>query len=65
MKTLFIALAIIVSNVQINAQETIGLAIGNKAPELSYKSPDGKLISLSSLKGNVVLIDFWASWCEN
>ena len=63
MKTLFIALAIIVSNVQINAQETIGLAIGNKAPDLSYKSPDGKLISLSSLKGNIVLIDFWASWC--
>jgi len=40
-----------------------GLAIGTKAPELAYKSPKGKEIKLSSLKGKVVLIDFWASWC--
>lgn len=46
-----------------NNDATVGLEIGNKAPELSYKSPDGKLIPLSSLKGKVVLIDFWASWC--
>jgi thiol-disulfide isomerase/thioredoxin len=42
---------------------TVGLAIGNKAPELEFKSPDGKMIKLSSLKGQLVLIDFWASWC--
>lgn len=41
----------------------VGLGIGNKAPELKYLDPNGKTISLSSLKGNVVLIDFWASWC--
>ena len=41
----------------------VGLAIGNRAPELEYTSPDGKMIKLSSLKGQVVLIDFWASWC--
>lgn len=41
----------------------IGLAVGNTAPELKYQSPEGKDISLSSLKGKVVLIDFWASWC--
>ena len=38
-------------------------AIGTKATELNYKNPEGKEISLSSLKGNIVLIDFWASWC--
>lgn len=42
---------------------TIGLAIGNQAPELKFKNPDGKEIALSSLKGQMVLIDFWASWC--
>ena len=41
----------------------VGLAIGNKAPELNYLDPNGKNISLSSLKGKIVLIDFWASWC--
>lgn len=33
------------------------------APEIIMESPEGKEIRLSSLKGKVVLIDFWASWC--
>ena len=33
------------------------------APEIALKNPEGKEIRLSSLKGNYVLIDFWASWC--
>lgn len=41
----------------------VGLKIGNKAPELNNKSPEDKMIALSSLKGKVVLIDFWAAWC--
>lgn len=39
-------------------------AIGTKAPDLTFNSPEGKPISLSSLKGYVVLLDFWASWCR-
>ena len=42
---------------------TIGLKIGDIAPELSYKNPNNKEMSLSSLRGKLVLIDFWASWC--
>jgi thiol-disulfide isomerase/thioredoxin len=41
----------------------VGVNIGNKAPEIIEKSVDGKELKLSSLKGKVVLIDFWASWC--
>lgn len=41
----------------------VGLEVGNQAPELKYKDPNGKVISLSSLRGKFVLIDFWASWC--
>ncbi len=37
--------------------------IGNAAPEISLKNPEGKTVTLSSLKGKYVLIDFWASWC--
>jgi thiol-disulfide isomerase/thioredoxin len=33
------------------------------APEISLTSPQGQRLSLSSLKGKVVLVDFWASWC--
>jgi thiol-disulfide isomerase/thioredoxin len=51
------------SNTQKSNSETIGLNIGNKAPELNYKNTEGKEIALSSLKGKLVLIDFWASWC--
>lgn len=42
----------------------VGLEIGNKAPELKFKNPEGQEIALSSLKGKMVLIDFWASWCR-
>ncbi|HLN72323.1 MAG: TlpA family protein disulfide reductase [Methylococcaceae bacterium] len=44
-------------------ENEIGVNIGNKAPEIIEKSVDGKELKLSSLKGKVVLIDFWASWC--
>ena len=37
--------------------------IGQKAPEIVQTDPNGKMLKLSSLKGKMVLIDFWASWC--
>lgn len=39
------------------------LQIGDKAPEISMMTPDGKMMKLSDLKGKMVLIYFWASWC--
>ena len=36
---------------------------GSEAPEINLPDPSGKNIALSSLRGKVVLIDFWASWC--
>lgn len=42
---------------------TVGINIGNKAPAIKLNDPNGKSISLSDLKGKMVLIDFWAAWC--
>lgn len=42
---------------------TSQLEIGNKAPDFSGPSPDGKMISLKESLGKVTIIDFWASWC--
>jgi len=36
---------------------------GMPAPDISLPDPEGRIATLSSLKGHVVLVDFWASWC--
>ena len=38
-------------------------APGAKAPDFTLKDRQGKSINLSSLKGKVVIVDFWGSWC--
>lgn len=46
----------------INAQEE-SLRIGDLAPEIELNTPQDEVFTLSSLKGKIVLIDFWATWC--
>lgn len=40
------------------------LAVGSVAPDILLPNPDGDVVPLSSLRGKVVLVDFWASWCK-
>ncbi|WP_179413512.1 redoxin family protein [Mucilaginibacter sp. E4BP6] len=47
---------------RINAAHAIG--VGDPAPLFTLNNTNGKPISLADLKGKIVLIDFWASWCE-
>ena len=39
------------------------LALGSPAPDFALETLDGKKIALQDLRGSVVLVDFWATWC--
>lgn len=47
---------------KILAKENV--TIGSIAPEIALANPEGEIVKLSSLRGNYVLIDFWAAWCR-
>ena len=40
------------------------LSRGARAPEIGLRDTQGRPVRLSQLRGKVVLVDFWASWCE-
>ncbi len=49
---------------QYNAQQSkYPVKVGDPAPEIALEDVNGKVRKLSDLKGKVVLLDFWASWC--
>ncbi|WP_291783437.1 TlpA disulfide reductase family protein [Cecembia sp.] len=53
-----------VQNLKLRMDEMRALSVGQEAPEISLPDPDGNLVNLSDLRGNYVLIDFWAAWCR-
>ncbi len=40
------------------------LAVGSPAPDWTLKNGKGEEVSLKKLRGNVVVLDFWATWCR-
>jgi peroxiredoxin len=59
MNRIFITLFLLVFSLNLFSQ----MRPGQPAVELSLPDLNGNSVSLASLKGKVVLIDFWASWC--
>jgi len=54
----FLCCVITSSNAQV-----VGLEVGDIAPEIDLPDTKGNNVALTSLRGDLVLIDFWASWC--
>ena len=46
-----------------SALSASALGTGSRAPEIGLESLDGQQIRMRSLRGKVVIVDFWASWC--
>ena len=59
MKKIFTSVAFILAVNALNAQ----LKVGDIPPEISLPNTKDSLVNLSSFKGKIVLLDFWASWC--
>ena len=51
------------TKVNSDSTATPASSAGTVAPEISLPNPEGDTIKLSSTRGSVVLLDFWASWC--
>ena len=59
-----VAIAIILFSVKREeTPKTQAVVVGLNAPEFSLSDPSGKTYTLSELKGSVVFINFWATWC--
>jgi len=61
----FAALAPAIAALALNMQPALAMppTVGTRAPDFSLSTPDGKVVQLSSLRGNVVVVNFFATWC--
>lgn len=53
----------IVQSFVTHMEEIKPLSIGQTAPDFSSSTPEGETVKLSELRGQYVLLDFWAAWC--
>ena len=63
MRKIIFAAVLLFSIYNLNAQTVATIKKGMIAPEIELAGESDTTISLGSLKGKVVLVDFWASWC--
>ncbi len=54
-----------IPNLQSAAQQKLNLLLLQERPvEFKWQTVDGRLIDIQELKGKIVLLDFWATWCK-
>jgi cytochrome c biogenesis protein CcmG/thiol:disulfide interchange protein DsbE len=60
----FVTRILAVLAVLLIASTAMALDPGSRAPEIGLNDRDGHRVDLASMRGHVVVVDFWASWCE-
>lgn len=61
MKRALVISAVVIALMSPSALYAVGR--GDRAPELSFKSLKGKTVSLTSFRGRIIVLNFWATWC--
>ncbi|MCB9591263.1 MAG: TlpA family protein disulfide reductase [Sandaracinaceae bacterium] len=54
---------LVVASLLAVAASAAALNTGQRAPEIGLRDLNGNNVTIASLRGNVVVVDFWASWC--
>lgn len=63
MKKTLLVLGFLCCVITSSKAQVVGTDVGNIAPEIDLPDTKGNNVALSSLRGELVLVDFWASWC--
>lgn len=63
MKKTLLILGFLLCVITNSKAQVVGTDVGDIAPEIDLPDPKGNNVVLSSLRGDLVLVDFWASWC--
>lgn len=63
MKKTLLILGLLLCIITTSKAQVVGTDVGDIAPEIDLPDTKGNNVALSSLRGDLVLIDFWASWC--
>lgn len=61
--TVLLTVVLLISGCNTSSSTEVGTRVSDVAPDFRLQSLDGEMVNLSDLRGKVVLLNFWATWC--